>query len=63
MCFLSQPPAGVDKVVKTFGESVLATKQLLMSGLIEKIWVLGGQRIYQVFGVQQFIRPTKSQVF
>jgi len=44
----SQPPDSVFKVVKSFDESLLVSKQLLTSGAVEKIWVLGGKQIYQV---------------
>jgi len=44
---LSQSEDNVYLVVKSFNEALLAAKQLLNSGIIEKIWVLGGQQVYQ----------------
>ena len=44
----SETPHRVWRVVRTFRDAVSAAETLINDGVVEKVWVLGGVRVFQV---------------
>jgi len=44
----SEPVDGVWRVVRSFPAALSAAQSLIADGVVDKVWVLGGARVYQV---------------